>query len=306
MRDFLIRRILLMIPVIIGVITLVFLFIHLIPGDPVVMMLGDSAQAADYESLRNEMGLDKPLLVQYLDFWKGVLTFNLGRSYVTKEPVLKRIFERYPATIELAIISILISISIAIPAGIVSAYKPDTIYDRICMFISMLGISIPNFWLGPMLILLFSVKLDLLPISGSGSILHLILPGITLGASMAAITARMTRASMLEVIKMEYITTARAKGLSEFKVLFKHALRNALIPVTTIIGLQTGALLSGAIITETIFSWPGIGNLTIEAIRYRDYPQVQASILVISLSYVIINLITDILYSVINPRIKLQ
>jgi len=295
-----------MIPVIAGVATLVFLFIHLVPGDPVVMMLGDSAQPADYEELRKELGLDKPLLSQYADFWKGLLSFNLGRSFVTKEPVLGRIFDRYWATCQLAFISLIISIMIALPAGIIASAKPDTIYDRLSMFFAIIGISMPNFWLGPLLILLFSVKLNLLPISGSGSLLHLILPGITLGTSMAAITARMTRASMLEVIRMDYITTARAKGLSEFKVFFKHALRNALIPVVTILGLQTGALLSGAIITETIFSWPGIGYLTIEAIRYRDYPQVQACILVISLSYVIINLLTDLLYSFINPRIQLK
>lgn len=295
-----------MVPVIVGVATLVFLFIHLIPGDPVVMMLGDTAQPADFEALRHELGLDKPLFTQYLDFWKGLFTLDLGRSFVTKERVLQRIFDRYWATCQLAIISLVISIMIALPAGIISSAKPDSIFDRLSMLVAMLGISVPSFWLGPMLIYFFSVKLDLLPVSGSGTFLHLILPGITLGTGMAAITARMTRASMLDVIKMDYIITARAKGLSEFKVFFKHALRNALIPVVTILGLQTGALLSGAIITETIFSWPGIGYLTIEAIKYRDYPQVQACILVISSSYVIINLLTDLLYSVINPRIELR
>ncbi|MBU1627616.1 ABC transporter permease [bacterium] len=306
MRDYIIRRLLLMVPVIVGVATLVFLFIHLIPGDPVVMMLGDTAQPADFEALRHELGLDKPLFTQYLDFWKGLFTLDLGRSFVTKERVLQRIFDRYWATCQLAIISLVISIMIALPAGIISSAKPDSIFDRLSMLVAMLGISVPSFWLGPMLIYFFSVKLDLLPVSGSGTFLHLILPGITLGTGMAAITARMTRASMLDVIKMDYIITARAKGLSEFKVFFKHALRNALIPVVTILGLQTGALLSGAIITETIFSWPGIGYLTIEAIKYRDYPQVQACILVISSSYVIINLLTDLLYSVINPRIELR
>ncbi|OGL48758.1 MAG: glutathione ABC transporter permease GsiC [Candidatus Schekmanbacteria bacterium RIFCSPHIGHO2_02_FULL_38_11] len=306
MLNYLIRRLYLLIPVVLGVSTLVFLIIHLIPGDPVVLMLGDLAIKADIESLRGKLGLDKPVYIQYLDFLLNLFRGDLGRSIHTDKPVVQAIGERFPATFELAMGGVIISLLISLPLGIVSALKKDTIIDNCSRFFAFLGISVPNFWLGPMLIILFSIKIGILPVSGRGGIENLILPSITLGMGMAATVTRMVRASLLEVIKENYITTARAKGLSESSVVIKHALKNALMPVVTIVGLQLGALLSGAIITETIFSWPGIGSLTIEAINRRDYPMVQGCIFVIAMCYVIVNLATDLIYGFLDPRIRYE
>lgn len=305
MGPFLIRRFLLALPVIFGVVTLVFLFIHLIPGDPIQILLGENAAPADVASLRAALGLDQPLLKQYGLFLKGLVHGDLGTSIHSKRKVVDHIRERFPATLELALAAMSIAILISIPLGIISAMKSHTLIDRSSMFLALLGISIPNFWLGPMLIIIFSIKLDLLPVTGRGSISHLILPAFTLGASFAALLTRMTRSTMLEVLRADYITTARAKGLSEFTVVVKHALRNALIPIVTIIGLQFGALLGGSIITEKVFSWPGVGRLMIDSIQRRDYPVVQGCILVIALTYVVINLLTDILYAALDPRIRL-
>ncbi len=293
-----------LIPVIWGVSTLVFLFLYLIPGDPIEIMLGETAQAADKALLRHELGLDRPVHLRYLDFLGGLVRGDLGSSFYFKQKVLSTILERYPATLELALAAMVVAILIAVPLGIISAIKQYSLIDNTSMFLALVGVSMPNFWLGPLLILIFSLHLNLLPVSGREGLASLILPAITLGTALAAILSRMTRASMLEVIREEYITTARAKGLKEKVVILRHALRNALIPIITIIGLQSGALLSGAIITETIFSWPGIGRLLIQAIETRDYPLVQGCILVISFSYVLVNLLTDILYAYVDPRIR--
>ncbi|MGB3976255.1 MAG: nickel ABC transporter permease [bacterium] len=306
MLEYIIRRILMMIPVLLGVSILVFLMIHLIPGDPVELMLGDSAKASDVERLRQDLGLDKPLLVQFGRFLKGLVTGDLGRSLHSRKPVVKILMERFPATIELAVISMLVAILIAIPLGVVSAVKAGTFIDNASMFLTLFSVSIPNFWLGPMLILLFSVTLNLLPVSGKSSPAGYVLPAITLGTSLAAILARMTRTSLLEVLKAQYVTTAYAKGASHMQAIVKHALRNALIPVTTIMGLQFGALLGGSVITETVFSWPGIGRELIRAIHERDYPVVQGCVLLIAFCYVLINLLTDLLYGVLDPRIQFQ
>lgn len=306
MRSYIIRRLLLTLPVLLGVSTLVFLFIHLIPGDPVQVMLGESARTADVEKLRIGLGLNKPLPEQYWLFMKGLATGQLGNSIHTGQPVLATILNRFPATLELAASSMCVALLLSIPLGVISASKQYSVLDNGSMFFALLGISMPNFWLGPLLILLFSVHLGWLPVSGRGGWQHLILPAITLGTALAAILTRMTRSSMLEILHDDYITTARSKGMRESIVIFKHALRNALIPVITIIGFQVGALLSGALITETVFAWPGLGRLTIKAIQTRDYPLVQGCVLVISLSYVFVNLITDLTYAWVDPRIRFE
>ncbi|MEE9304660.1 MAG: nickel ABC transporter permease, partial [bacterium] len=295
MRRYILRRIGLLVPVVIGVVTMVFLIVHFIPGDPVEIMLGEQAQAVDKETLRRQMGLDKPLHVQYVDFLARLARGDLGRSLHTKRPVLESIVRRLPATLELALAAMVVALVLAIPLGLLSAYKKDTVVDQGSMLFALLGISMPNFWLGPLLIIVFSLKLGWLPVSGRGSLAHIVLPAITLGTAMAAILTRMTRASMLDVIQSDYITTARAKGVRESRVVLKHAFRNALIPVVTIVGLQIGGLLAGSIITETIFAWPGIGRLAIQAINARDYPLVQGCVLVIALGYVLVNFLTDLL-----------
>lgn len=306
MRNYILRRLLLTILVIVGVSTLVFLFIHLIPGDPIQVMLGESAKPTDVEALRRSLGLDRPLSEQYLTFFKGLITGNLGTSIHTGQPILATILSRLPATLELTLSSMCVALLISIPLGVISASKQYSLLDNGSMFFALLGISMPNFWLGPLLILLFSVNLGWLPVSGRGGLLHLILPAITLGTALAAKLTRMTRSSVLEILHEDYITTARSKGLREGFVIFKHALRNALIPVITVIGIQFGALLSGALITETIFAWPGIGRLTITAIQKRDYPLVQGCVLLIAFGYVFANLITDLAYAWADPRIRFE
>ncbi len=285
--------------------TVVFFLIHLVPGDPAALMLGESAEPGDVEALRQQLGLDKPLMAQYSAYLAGLLRLDLGRSIWTKEPVLTRILDRYPGTLTLALAAMLFAIVFAIPIGVVSAIKANSWLDRASMFLAVLGVSIPNFFLGLVLIIVFSIELDLLPVSGRGGIEHLILPAVTLGLGMSAILARMTRAQMIEALGSDYVRTARAKGLSEFRVVAKHALRNALTPVITILGLQMGALLTGAIITETIFSWEGIGSLMVQSIGRRDYPQVQACVLVIAITYVLANLLADLTYRLLDPRIRL-
>ncbi len=306
MRTYILRRLVLTLPVIVGVSTLVFLFIHCIPGDPVQVMLGESASPADVEELRRGLGLDKPVMEQYVLFLKGLLTGNLGISLHTSQPVMRTILKRLPATLELTISAMIVAILLSIPLGVVSASKQYSAIDNGSMFFALLGISMPNFWLGPLLILLFSVNLGWLPVSGRGGLLHLILPAITLGTALTAKLTRMTRSSVLEILHEDYMTTARSKGLWEGTVIFKHALRNAMIPVITVIGIQIGALLSGALITETIFAWPGVGRLTIQAIQKRDYPLVQGCVLFISFSYVFVNLITDLAYAWVDPRIRFE
>jgi len=304
MRGYLLRRILLTIPTVFGVITLVFFLVHMIPGDPVDAILGETAQAADKDSLRRELKLDLPISEQYITYITGIFQGELGESIAFNRPVTDVVLERIPATILLGFSAIVFAVILAVPTGVLAAVYKDEAPDRLSLFVSLLGISIPNFWLGPLLIILFAVQWNLLPVSGYGSFENLILPGFTLGSGLAAILVRMTRTAVLDSIKEDYVRTAKAKGLSKTKVILKHALRNSLIPIITVIGLQVGALLAGSIITETIFSWPGIGTLTVQGIRNRDYPLVQGCVLVIALFYVFTNLITDISYSYADPRVR--
>jgi peptide/nickel transport system permease protein len=306
MAAFLLRRLALTIPVVWIVVTLVFGLIHLVPGDPVAQMLGEGAPQIEIDRLRHDLGLDRPLWEQYTTYVFGLLRGDLGTSFRNQQPVVQSIAARYPATIELAIAAIIVSLLFAVPAGVIGAVRRGTLVDRVIGVVTLFGVSLPNFALGPLLILLFSIALGLLPVSGRGGVLHLILPAFTLGGALAAITTRMVRASMLEEIQQDYVRTARAKGLPERVVLFRHALRNGLLPVITVLGLQAGALLAGAIITETVFAWPGLGRLTVQAINARDYPLLQGCILTISLSYVVINLLTDTIYSVVDPRIRYE
>lgn len=306
MISYIIRRLLLLIFVLFGVVTLVFFLIHMIPGDPVDIMLGDYALPADKQELRTSLGLNRPLSTQYFEYLRGVVQGDLGTSVHSKRAVFSEILERLPASAELMLGAMTIALLIAFPFGILSALKPYGILDSTSMLASFVGVAMPNFWLGPLLIILFSVKLDWLPINERGGLEHLILPSITLGTAMAAMLSRMIRSSLLEVMGEDFVQNARAKGLFEHKVILKHALRNALIPVITIIGLQIGVLLSGAIITEAIFDWPGMGTLLLEGIYNRNYPLVQGCILVIASVYVVVNLITDIAYAWVDPRVRLS
>ena len=304
MLRYLALRLLYTLPVIWLVVSLVFLLIHLVPGDPIQQMLGEGAPAADIQAARQAYGLDAPLGQQYLHYWKGVLRGDLGPSLRYNQNVGRLIAQRYPYTLQLTIAALVVAIVLSIPAGVRSAQRRNRWDDRALSVISLFGLSFPNFALGPVLILFFAINLGWLPVSGSGSFAHLVLPAITMGSALAAILTRMVRTSMLEELGQDYIRTARAKGLPERTVVYRHALRNAMIPVITVLGLQFGALLAGAIVTETIFSWPGIGRLTIQAISNRDYYLVQGCILAIGLTYVGVNFLTDLVYSAVNPRIR--
>jgi peptide/nickel transport system permease protein len=306
MIAFLLRRLALTVPIIWIVVTLVFGLIHMVPGDPVAQMLGEGASVSEVERLRHDLGLDRSLFEQYRTYMTGLIRGDLGTSFRNQEPVASSILARYPATMELAVAATVFSLILAIPFGVVSAVRRGRLADRAIGFFSLLGVSLPSFVLGPMLILLFSITLGLLPVSGRDGFLNLILPAVSVGGAFAAFTTRMVRGSMLEEIQQDYVRTARAKGLPERIVLFRHALRNGLIPVLTVVGLQMGAMMAGAIIIETIFSWPGLGRLTIQAINARDYPLAQGCILSISLTYIFINLITDVLYSAVDPRIRYE
>jgi ABC-type dipeptide/oligopeptide/nickel transport system permease component len=291
-------------PVLWLVVSIVFLLIHIVPGDPIEQMLGEGARPADIVALRHAYGLDLPLGTQYARYWRGVFHGDLGRSIRLNDSVTHLVLTRYPFTVELTAAALLLALLLAIPAGISAALHRGQARDHVLSVVSLLGLSFPSFALGPILILLVSIKLGWLPVSGAGDLAHLILPAITMGGALAAILTRMVRTSMLEELGQDYIRTARAKGLPERAVVYKHALRNAMIPVLTLIGLQFGALLAGAIVTETIFSWPGIGRLTVSAISNRDYPLLQGCILAVGLTYVLVNLVTDALYMVVNPRIR--
>lgn len=304
MLRYIATRLLYTIPVLWLVVSVVFLLIHLVPGDPIQQMLDEGASAADMQAARHAYGLDVPVGQQYLNYWKGVLHGDLGRSLRFDQPVARMVAQRYPQTLQLTVAAMLVALLISIPAGVRSARRRNRWDDRALSFVSLLGLSFPNFALGPILILFFSIQLGWLPVSGSGTLAHLVLPAVTMGASLAAILTRMVRTAMLEELSQDYIRTARAKGLSESAVVYKHALRNALVPVLTVVGLQFGALLAGAIVTETIFSWPGIGRLTITAIGNRDYYLVQGCILMIGLTYLAVNFMTDFFYSLANPRIR--
>lgn len=297
-------RVLYTLPVIWLVVSIVFVLIHLVPGDPVLQMLGENAPASDVQATRHAYGLDAPIHVQYIRYWEGVLHGNLGPSLRFNQSVSSLIAERYPFTLRLTLASLFVALVLAIPAGVRSARRRDRWDDRTLSVVSLFGLSFPNFALGPILILIFSIKIGWLPVSGAGSLAHVILPAITMGGSLAAILIRMVRTSMLEELGQDYIRTARAKGLPERVVVYRHALRNAMVPVLTVVGLQFGALLAGTIVTETIFSWPGIGRLTIQAIGNRDYYLVQGCILAIGLTYIAVNFLTDLMYSIANPRIR--
>jgi ABC-type dipeptide/oligopeptide/nickel transport system permease component len=306
MLRFTIRRLLLTVPVLLGVATLVFSLLHLVPGDPALAMLGESASAGDVSELRTRLGLDRSLPTQYVQFITGLAKGDLGTSFRYNTPVASEIGQRLPRTMQLAAAAVLVAICLAIPLGVVGGLFKGTALDQTAMTVSLLGISMPNFWLGPLLAIFFSVSLGWLPVSGTGSWRHLVLPAVTLGAALAAVLARMTRASIIEELRELYVLAARARGLSKVRAVLFHALRNSLIPVVTILGLQVGAVLTGTIITETIFAWPGVGRLLIQAINFRDYPLVQGCILFIALTYVLVNLVVDLAYGWLDPRIRYE
>jgi peptide/nickel transport system permease protein len=301
------KRLMLVLPVVWAVVTLVFLLIHIVPGDPVRNSLGENATEAQVLELKRKLGLDLPLSRQYINYWRGVLQGDLGVSLINpSDQVLDKILVRYPATIELALAGLVVASLISIPLGVTAGTNQGKLIDNIASVVALLGISTPGFVLGPLMIYVFAIKLDLLPVSGRYGPDYLILPAVTLGAALAAILTRMVRSSVIEELNEDYVRTARAKGLSERQVIYKHVLKNGLIPVVTLIGLQFGVLLAGAIITEVIFSWPGLGRLTIDAINSRDYPMVQGCILMIALTYIIANLLTDFAYRMLDPRIKME
>jgi ABC-type dipeptide/oligopeptide/nickel transport system permease component len=310
MKQILIRLIL-TVPVVWLVVSLVFFLIHLVPGDPILQMLGDSATPADIGALRHQYGLDQPLARQYLHYWNGVLHGDLGSSIRLHETVAHLIAARYPYTIALTVTSLVIALLLALPAGIVAAVRRGQWLDQALSVVSLFGLSVPGLVLGPLLILVFSIVLGWLPVSGASSggdrgiqWQYLVLPSVAMGVSLAAILTRMVRTAMLEELGQDYIRTARAKGLSEVAVVCRHALPNALVPIITVVGLQFGALLAGAIVTETIFSWPGLGRLVVQAISNRDYALVQGCLLLIGLTYIFVNLLTDVVYRWVNPRMR--
>jgi len=300
------RRLALTVPVLLGVATLVFALIHLVPGDPAAAMLGDSAPAADLAELRTKLGLDKPLLVQYQAYVLGLVRGNLGTSFRYNTPVAREIGQRLGRTAQLALAAMAVSILVALPLGVVGALYRGQWIDQVATTVSLLGVAMPNFWLGPLLAIVFAVSLGWLPVSGTGSWQHLVLPAVTLGGALAALLARMTRATLIDELRELYVLAAKARGVSSARAVISHALRNSLIPVVTIIGLQLGAVLTGTIITETIFAWPGVGRLLIQAISFRDYPLVQGCILFIATTYVTMNLLVDLVYGWIDPRIRYQ
>ena len=306
MARYLVRRLLLTVPVLLGVATLVFALIHLVPGDPAQAMLGEGASQEEIQRLRTSLGLDRPLLSQYTGFLGGLVRGDLGTSFRYNTPVTQQITSRLGNTAKLALAAMMVAILFAVPLGIIAAVFRGRAPDHAAMTLALAGISMPNFWLGPLLAILFAVYLGWLPVSGTGSLAHLVLPAVTLGAALSAILARMTRASLLEELRELYVLAARARGLSGARAVLRHAFRNSLIPVVTIIGLQFGAVLTGTIITETIFAWPGLGRLLIQAINFRDYPLVQGCILFIAVTYVLMNLLTDLTYGFLDPRIRYE
>ena len=306
MLKFIGKRILMMIPVMLGVVLLVFSMMYFSPGKPEDYILGDMATIEDKEKFREENGLNAPFLSQYFNYVKKALQGDLGISYTTKLPVVTEIMRRFPTTFQLALYSTLIAVALGIATGIVSAVKQYTIWDNICRVVAMIGVSMPNFWQGLLLIILFSVILGWLPSSGFSSWKHVILPAVTIGTSSAAVVMRMTRSSMLEAIRQDYIRTARAKGQSEFKVVWHHAFRNAIIPVMTVVGVNFGRMLGGAALSEVVFAIPGLGNLIIGAIKVKNAPLVQGGIMFIALAMSIVNLIVDVLYAYVDPRIRSQ
>ncbi len=303
MFTYLIRRLLIVIPTLIGVTVAVFLLLHLVPGDPARLMAGQDATEADVIMLRKSLGLDKPLVQQYFTWLDNLLHGDMGNSTRTRNEVTYEIGLRLPATMELTLVSITIAVVIGMGAGTVAATRRNSVADYASMVVALLGICTPSFWLGLMLMWIFAVKFRLLPTSGRGDWRHLVLPGVTLGVGAAAIIARVTRSSLLEVLNQDYIRTARSKGLREQLVVYRHALKNALIPVVTVVGLEFGFLLAGAVITETVFAYPGVGRLLVDSIGFRDYPMVQGILLILALQFVMVNLGVDMLYAWLDPRI---
>jgi peptide/nickel transport system permease protein len=307
MTQYIIRRLMQTIPITFGILTLVFSLIHLIPGDPAIQIAGENARPQDVQQVRHSLGLDQPLGRQYVNYLKNVLRGDLGHSFTTNESVSVQIRQRYPATIELAFGAMFVALLVAVPLGIISAIYRNSWIDNVARFFALLGVSMPSFWFGPLLIIAFAINHQWFPVSGRDDGLRsLVLPSLTMGLALAAILTRMIRVSLAEELSQLYVTTAVAKGVSRTKAIFRHALKNALIPVITVLALQFGSLLTGAIITEQIFSWPGLGRLLIDSISKRDYPQVQASILVIAVTYILVNFASDLLYGVVDPRIKLE
>ena len=298
------RRLLLTLPVLLGVATLVFALIHLIPGDPARAILGEVASDAEITLLRQQLGLDRSLAVQYLAYLGGLARGDLGTSLRTGTPVAREIVERLPATFELAAAAIAVAFTFAIPLGIAAAVWRGSVVDHAAMTLSLAGVSMPNFWLGPLLAIVFGVELGWLPVSGRGGLEHLVLPAVSLGAALAAVLARMTRATLADQLGEPYCLAARARGASRTRAVLRHAFRNSLSPIVTIAGLQVGAVLTGAVITETIFAWPGIGRLLVQSIGFRDYPMVQGCILLIAVTYVGVNLVVDLAYALLDPRIE--
>lgn len=304
MYVYILRRLLLLIPVLLGVAIIIFSMVRLLPGDPAVAIAGVHATEEYVEQVRTEMGLDEPLPLQFGIFLGDLFQGDLGNSTRTKKPVTEEIWPRFINTLQLTIVALFLATIIGIIAGVISATKPYSLFDQLSMFFSLFGISAPVFWLGLILMLIFSVQLGWLPSSGKGTIWHLVLPSVTLAAQSTALIARMTRSSMLEVLKQDYVTTARAKGLKESTVNIKHSLRNAMIPIITILGLRFGILLGGAVLTESVFSWPGVGRLMVDSISARDYPVVQGAVLLLALCFVFINLLVDVIYAFLDPRIQ--
>jgi ABC-type dipeptide/oligopeptide/nickel transport system permease component len=303
MFQYVIKRLVAIIPVLIGISLIVFFLLRALPGDPAQVIAGEMATQEAVENIRQQLGLDKPLYIQYAIFISRLVVLDLGKSARTGQPVIFEIWSRLPNTILLAVTSTFLACLLGIPAGVYSAVRFYTVSDYIVMVLALFGISMPVFWLGLMLIVIFSVKLHFLPAGGIGTFRHLILPSLALASFSTAFIARMTRSSMMEVMGQDYITTARSKGLLEKIVILKHALRNAFIPIVTVIGLQFGSLLGGAVLTETVFAWPGIGRLIVDSISARDYPMVQGVVLVFAVLYILVNLIVDVLYAYIDPRI---
>jgi peptide/nickel transport system permease protein len=307
MTQYIIRRLLQMIPITFGILTLVFSLIHLIPGDPALQIAGEGARPEDVRAVRKALGLDQPLWTQYVTYLGRVAHGDLGRSFQTNEPVTKEIRQRYPATIQLALGAMFVALLVAFPLGIISAIYRNSWIDNVARFFALIGVSMPSFWFGPLLIIAFAIHWHWFPVSGrEQGLKSLVLPSLTMGMAMAAILTRMIRVSLAEELSQLYVTTAVAKGVTRPRAIFRHALKNAMIPVITVLALQFGSLLTGAIITEQIFSWPGLGRLLITSISMRDYPQVQASILVIALTYIVVNFISDLMYGVVDPRVKLS
>jgi peptide/nickel transport system permease protein len=304
MFNFIIKRLLAMIPVLLGISLLLFFMLRMLPGDPAQVLAGQMASPEEVETIRRQLGLDRPIYVQYLSYLGRLAHLDLGRSARTQNPVIEEVWARLPNTLLLAVAAIGMACLFGIPAGVISAMRPYTWMDYLVTTASLCGISMPVFWLGIMLVVVFSVILKWLPAGGTGSWQHVILPSVTLAAFVVAFIARMTRSTMLETLNQDYTTTARSKGLTENVVVIKHALKNALIPIVTVVGLQFGLLLGGAVLTETVFAWPGLGRLIVDSILARDYPVIQGTILIFGLLYILVNLAVDVLYALIDPRIR--